>query len=33
MKNKLCYLVDIVENNENCVILQVKDNKRLNLLN
>lgn len=32
MKNKLCYLVDIVENNENCVILQVKDNKRLELI-
>lgn len=32
MKNKLCYLVDIIENNETCVILQVKDNKKLDLI-
>lgn len=32
MKNKLCYLVDIIENNENCVILKVKDNKNLELI-
>ena len=32
LKNKLCYLVDIVENNENCVLLQVKDNKKLDLI-
>ena len=32
MKNKLCYLVDIIENNEECVILKVKDNKTLDLM-
>lgn len=32
LKNKLCYLVDIVENNEICVLLQVKDNKKLDLI-
>lgn len=32
MKNKLCYLVDIIENNEECVILKVKDNKKLDLI-
>lgn len=32
MKNKLCNLVDIIENNETCVILQVKENKRLDLI-
>ncbi len=32
MKNKLCYLVDIIENNEECVILKVKDNKTLDLI-
>lgn len=32
MKNKLCYLVDIIENNEECVILQVKENKKLDLI-
>lgn len=32
MKNKLCYLVDIIENNEECVILKVKDNKKLELI-
>ena len=32
MKNKLCYLVDIIENNEDCVILQVKDNKEMDLI-
>ena len=32
MKNKLCYLVDIIENNENCVILKVKDDKKLELI-
>lgn len=32
MKNKLCYLVDIIENNEDCVILKVKDNKALDLI-
>lgn len=32
MKNKLCYLVDIIENNEECVILQVKENKKIDLI-
>lgn len=32
MKNRLCYLVDIVENNENCVVLEVKDNKEMDLI-
>lgn len=32
MKNKLCHLVDIIENNEDCVILKVKDNKILDLI-
>lgn len=32
MTNKLCYLVDILENNENCVILKVKDDKRMDLI-
>ena len=32
MKNKLCYLVDIIENNEECVILKVKSNKKLDLI-
>ena len=32
MKNKLCYLVNIIENNENCVILKVKDDKKLELI-
>lgn len=32
MKNKLCYLVDIVENNKDCVILKVKDEKKLDLI-
>ena len=29
---KLCELVEILENNEECVVLKVKDNKRLNLI-
>ena len=32
MKEKLCYLVDIIENNENCVVLKVKDNKEMDLI-
>lgn len=32
LKNKLCYLVDIIENNEECVILKVKENKKLDLI-
>lgn len=32
MENKLCYLVDIIENNEKCVLLKVKDNKKLDLI-
>ncbi len=32
MKEKLCYLVDIVENNKNCVVLKVKDNKEMDLI-
>ena len=32
MKNKLCYLVDIIENNMNCVVLKVKDNKKIDLI-
>ena len=32
MKNKLCYLVYIIENNENCVVLKVKDNKEMDLI-
>ena len=32
MKNKLCNLVDIIENNESCIVLKVKDNKSLDLI-
>lgn len=32
MNNKLCYMVDIIENNESCVVLQVKDNKKIDLI-
>lgn len=32
MENKLCNLVEIIENNEECVLLQVKDNKKLDLI-
>ena len=32
MKEKLCYLVDIIENNENCVVLKIKDNKEMDLI-
>lgn len=32
MKNKLCNLVDIVENNEECVILKIKDDKKIDLI-
>lgn len=32
MKDKLCYLVDIIENNEDCVVLKVKDNKEMELI-
>ena len=32
MNNKLCYMVDIIENNENCVVLEVKDNKKMDLI-
>lgn len=32
MKLKLCNLVNIVENNKNCVVLKIKDNAKLDLI-
>ena len=32
MKNKLCYLVDIIENDEDLVLLQVKEGKEMDLI-
>ncbi len=31
-KDKLCYLVDILENNKDCVLLKVKEDARLDLI-